>query len=50
MNVPKTILKAMAVAVTVSTVSGCIKAIKPKEAEPEKKQEVPYNCPACGMG
>ena len=49
MNIPKTVLKAMAVAVTVTTVTSCIKVIKPKEGEPEKKQ-IPYDCPGCGMG
>jgi len=51
MNLSKTLLKAMAVAVTVTTVTACVndKIIKPKSGEPEKKQ-VPYDCPGCGMG
>lgn len=51
MKVSKALLKAMALAVTVSTVTACIneKVIKPKSGEPEKKQ-VLYDCPGCGMG
>ncbi|MBO0951359.1 chryseobasin-related MNIO class RiPP peptide [Fibrella forsythiae] len=51
MKVSKMVLKAMALAVTVSTVTACIndKVIKPKSGEPEVKK-VPYDCPGCGMG
>jgi predicted RNA-binding Zn-ribbon protein involved in translation (DUF1610 family) len=50
MNVSKTLLQAIAVALTVTTVSSsCGEILKPKKKEPEKEQQ-PYNCPGCGMG
>ncbi|WP_338874464.1 hypothetical protein WBJ53_02485 [Spirosoma sp. SC4-14] len=51
MKLSKALLQTIAVAVAVTTVSSCAKTktIKPKEAKAEK-QEIPYNCPACGMG
>jgi hypothetical protein len=47
MKIPKTILQAVAVAVTVSTVAACTVAeiIKPK-----KENTQIDNCPACGLG
>lgn len=54
MKLSKTMLQAMALALTVSsataTLSSCKdKSIKPKTDVPDKKI-VPDNCPACGMG
>ena len=50
MKVPKSILQAMAVAVAVTTVTACaVDGVSPKDKE-KKKNEQPYNCPACGMG
>lgn len=50
MNVSKTLLKTIALALAVTTVgSSCGEIIKPKKKEPEKEQQ-PYNCPGCGMG
>ena len=50
MQIRKSILKAVAVAVAVSTVSSCaVDGISPKDKE-KKKNEQPYNCPGCGLG
>ena len=51
MKLSKSILQAMAIAVTVTTVSACAKdkVIDPKDSKTQQ-QKVPDNCPACGMG
>ena len=51
MKLSKSLLQAMAVAVTVTTISACAKdkVINAKDSK-TGQQQVPYNCPACGMG
>lgn len=50
MNVSKTLLQTIAVAIAVTTISSsCGEIIKPGKKEPQKDQQ-PYSCPACGMG
>ncbi|ADB39176.1 hypothetical protein [Spirosoma linguale] len=51
MKLSKSLLQAIAVAVTVTTISSCAKdkVIDPKAPNGEQ-QKVPYNCPGCGMG
>ncbi len=56
MKISKSLLQAIAVAVTVGTTAACTST---KEKEPvnhgnkelkKKKIEVPYDCPGCGLG
>ncbi len=51
MKLSKSLLQAMAIAVTVTTISSCTKGkvIDPKEPIGQQ-QKVPYSCAACGMG
>ncbi len=51
MKLSKSLLQAIAIAVTVTTISSCAndKVIDPKSPNGEQ-QKVPLNCPACGMG
>lgn len=51
MKLSKPLLQAIAVAITVTTISSCTKdkVIDPKEPKGEQQRE-PYDCPACGMG
>ena len=51
MKLSKPLLQAIAVAVTVSTISSCAKEkiIDPKAPKGEQQNQLP-GCPACGMG
>lgn len=54
MKLPKSLLGAILIGITVQTTTSCNKdkSVKPKEKKEEVKK--PYNmpdgCPACGMG
>ncbi|MGN6214128.1 chryseobasin-related MNIO class RiPP peptide [Parafilimonas sp.] len=55
MKVSKTLLQAILVAVTASTVASCSKSVdskpqKEKAAKTDSTYVIPGNCPACGMG
>ena len=51
MKISKSLIKAIAVAVTVATtVSACTKEKQPSPEDTEIKKQEGYNCLACGMG
>ncbi|SOD79248.1 chryseobasin-related MNIO class RiPP peptide [Spirosoma fluviale] len=52
MKLSKSLLQAIAVAVTVTTISSCGKGtvVDPKAPNGEQQKKVPYNCPGCGLG
>ncbi len=52
MKISKSLLQTIAVAVAVTTVStGCSEdQPKPEDGKTKEQQEVPYDCPGCGMG
>jgi anaerobic selenocysteine-containing dehydrogenase len=58
MKLPKALLTAMLVGITLQTVQSCTKKTDPPTKEEKEKEEeenkpkpiTPYNCPACGMG
>ncbi|CAN5306212.1 chryseobasin-related MNIO class RiPP peptide [Spirosoma endophyticum] len=50
MKLSKALLQTIAVAVAVTTLSSCDKG---KVIDPKKddtKQQIPYDCPGCGLG
>ncbi|CAA9219632.1 MAG: hypothetical protein AVDCRST_MAG56-681 [uncultured Cytophagales bacterium] len=51
MKISKTLLQAIAVAVTITTVATSCNEEQPgPEDGKTKEQPVPYDCPGCGMG
>jgi hypothetical protein len=51
MKISKTLLQAIAVAVTVTTVTTACNEDQPKPEDGKtKEQQAPYDCPGCGMG
>ncbi|WP_162910718.1 chryseobasin-related MNIO class RiPP peptide [Hymenobacter oligotrophus] len=49
MKLPKAVLGAVLIGLTVQTTTSCVKDdVKPKEEKGSTK--TPVNCPACGMG
>lgn len=51
MKISKTLLQAIAVAVTITTVSTSCNEEQPKPEDGKtKEQQAPYDCPGCGMG
>ena len=51
MKVSKSLLQAIAVAVTLTTTQACTKekAVNPQDGDADKKT-TDYNCPPCGRG
>ncbi|MEZ2445363.1 hypothetical protein AB6805_26775 [Chitinophaga sp. RCC_12] len=52
MKLPKSLLGAILIGITVQTTSSCNKdkSVKPKEKKEEVKKPYENGCPACGMG
>jgi hypothetical protein len=51
MKISKTLLQAIAVAVTITTVSTSCNEEQPRPEDGKtKEQQAPYDCPGCGMG
>ena len=51
MKVSKSLIQAIAVAVTVATtVSACTKEVTPDPEGTEVKKQDGFNCPGCGLG
>jgi hypothetical protein len=54
MKLSKALLQALALAVAANTVVACTKdgSVNPQGENPsgQPKTQVPYDCPACGMG
>jgi hypothetical protein len=48
MKISKSLLQALAIAVTVALAESCTK--QPPVDPNQEIQKQPYNCPACGMG
>ncbi len=52
MKLSKSLLQAIAVAVTVTTVTTACNEEQPnpEDGKTKEQQEAPYDCPGCGMG
>lgn len=53
MKLPKTLLSAILIGITVQTLTSCEKEKTPDPKEKQKQEEkrqMPDGCPACGMG